>query len=126
MFGAEFKVARQTAGGDKYEIYSPWFPRQADNAIFTFYQIQKLLGTGDLVVEIFHKNAEDLGPGSLITSTFVEEGSSGVFWTSTPVTGLKELVRCRVHAGFASGAGHYGAWFRILEPTWFNRARADA
>ena len=124
MFGAEFKVARQVVDGDKYEIYCPWFPRQADNAIFTFYQIQKLLGTNDLVVEIFHKNAEDLGPGSVITSTFVEDGSSGVFWTSTPVTGLKELVRYRVYAGFDTGMGHYGVWFRILEPTWFNKADA--
>ena len=127
MIGAEFIVTQQDTSSD-YAIFSPWFRRQADNAIFTYYQIQKLLGTDKLRVEIFHKNEEELGPGTLIADAddFVEQAptGSGIYWTSPAVMGLKELVRYRVWSKRTTGPA-LGTWFRILEPTWFNTAHQE-
>lgn len=98
--------------------YTPWFPGQADNAIFTFEQIHSTLGSAE-DVSVYTKEAEEEGVGSAATSgTFSQLGSTR-FYEASP-TGLKDLVRFRIFLRDTTGFLH----FRFLQPTWY--ATADA
>jgi hypothetical protein len=125
-------------------VLSPWFPREADNAIFTREQIQNSASVG-LTVEVWHKNTEDIGEGDKLTVSGGSWGTSGDLSYGT-FEGLKELVRFEFTAGSAGTVlvgtvqepGGPGAdvntsltsadigWimFRMLAPTWFNTADA--
>jgi len=68
-------------------------------------------------ITVYTKNADDEGSGanpvatlSTLTGGFVEAN----------VTGLKELVRFGME--FKAGAAGEGAEFRILPPTWYDKA----
>ena len=124
-------------------VLSPWFPREADNAIFTWEKIQESVSVG-LTVEVWHKNTEDIGEGDKLSVTG-SWGSSGNLNYGT-FNGIKELVRFEFTVGssqstltgFVQSPGGTGAevhtdvigtdigWimFRMLAPTWFNTADA--
>ena len=55
-------------------VLGPWFPRAADNAVFTWELIQ---ATGDaaLTVTIWHKNMDEIGPGTEITTGWTTSGN---------------------------------------------------
>jgi|KBSSwiStaDraftv2_1062776.scaffolds.fasta_scaffold1872565_1 hypothetical protein len=99
-------------GEDAY-YFTPWFPRVADNAIFTFQRIEDTLTGGGAVVEVFHKNAEDAGTGSSVTEFSSQLGSTDLY--EAACTGLKEMVRFRIMVKDGTGWIH----FRFLPPTWY-------
>ena len=99
--------------------FTPWMPRLADNAIFTYEVVRFYKTAGPppptfnpFDVKIFHKNSEDLGEGEDAGATWVQSDNIH----RTTLTGLKELVRYRIHCDTVDVGGVY----RILEPTWFN------
>ena len=99
-------------------VFSPWLSREADNAIFS-YEIIKSGGTPTFTVQVWHKNEEETGEGSLYDSnlSWTQIGSSGI-WTAT-CTGLKELVRFEYDVTGSSGDS---ILFRMLESTAYNKA----
>ncbi|MCB9583767.1 MAG: hypothetical protein H6718_00125 [Polyangiaceae bacterium] len=98
-------------------IFSPWFPREADNAIFTFETIDND-GSGSLTVDVYHKNTEDPGPGAALSATAAFSAIGSTNYKSGRFVGIKEMVRFRYTGS--------GGWviFRMLHPTWFNTAVA--
>ncbi|MGK0155708.1 MAG: hypothetical protein ACI9SE_002673 [Neolewinella sp.] len=105
--------------GDVAKFFSPWFPRQDDNARFAYERIHSTLDSPE-TVEVFSKRSEDSGdsPGSVV-ATFAGLGATGFFEASC--FDLKDMVRFRVTIAIEEDPG----WlhFRFLEPTWFATAR---
>jgi hypothetical protein len=98
-------------------VYSPWFPRGSDNAIFTFETIASF-GTPGFTVDVYHRNADEAGNGAAATGV----GS----WTTVGTTfqyrrydNLKEMVRFKFNL---APTGTSGVLYRMLDPTWFNKA----
>lgn len=108
-------IALDTAATD---YYSPWFPRAADNAVFTLEKLQDSFGSTPMTVTVYTKNREDEGsaPGSpagtftLLTGNFYE----------VACVGLKELVRFKI--SFRASSAGQGVVFRFLGPTWYDKA----
>ncbi|MCB9870143.1 MAG: hypothetical protein H6837_09820 [Planctomycetes bacterium] len=73
-------------------IFSPWFPREADNAIFTFETIDND-GSGSLTVDVYHKNTEDPGPGAALSATAAFSAIGSTNYKSGRFVGIKEMVR---------------------------------
>ncbi len=96
---------------------TPWFPRAADNAVFTFELISNP-DSSTLTVTVLHKNHDDTGNGTTATGTFTQIATSGFY--SLELSGLKEQVRFEVAA--TGGDVHGAVLYRILAPTWFNTA----
>jgi hypothetical protein len=99
--------------------YTPWFPKGADNAVFTMERLEHTFGTSALAVTVYHKNREDEGsaPGSAV-ATFTN--LSGTSFYEASCTGLKELVRFRL--AFTASAVGQGVILRFLAPTWYSTA----
>ncbi len=111
------------AGGDGAEVFSPWFPRQGDNAICTL-EVVRISGAS-IQVELFTKNSEDTGDGALVTPasgtgdiTRTTVGRESNEWEG----GLEELVRYKFTVADATTK-----WvlFRMLPPVWFDSADAS-
>jgi len=98
-------------------VFTPWLPRQADNAIMTWELVQQIGGT-ELAVKLFSKNREDPGEGAEVgPSSWDDDGvHTGIRYST--FTGLREMVRFKVTASNDSGA----CIFRLLSPTWFDDA----
>ena len=96
---------------DDIDFFTPWLPRGADNAIFTFERIHSTLST-DEVVTVYHKNAEDAGAGTGFAG-FSQLGSTDLF--EAACTGIKEMVRFGIQIKDGTGWIH----FRFLPPTWY-------
>jgi len=116
-------------------VLSPWFPRQDDNAVFTWEEVQKT-GNASLTVTIWHKNREDIGPGTEITTAWTTLETN---FRYIQVDALKELIRFEFAVTGAVAAGTVFVenlaeqtnldmtsvnWviYRMLEPTWFSTA----
>lgn len=98
-------------------LFTSWFPRQADNAIFT-YEIIDAMGGTSFSVRVFHKNKEDPGEGEPAEGVGSPEWTAdGTLYTGTFME-LKEMVRFEV----TSGTSGLGVCYRFLSPTWFNDA----
>ena len=97
------------------EHFTPWFPRQADNAVFTYERIFSTMSSAE-AVDVFHKNAEDAGAGAQVAS-FADLGSTGLLEASC--SALKEMVRFRIQIKNTDGWVH----FRFLTPTWYFTGR---
>ena len=112
-------------------VYSAWFPRGGDYAVFRAQLIDKAgSGSPAITITFFHKNKEDAGDGTVLSpggSTAelqltnsnspgdVEAIDLGDFASSGGA--LLELVRLK----FACT----GNWmrFQMLQPVWYNKAR---
>ena len=103
-------------GGYDRDYFTPWFPRQADNAVFTYDRIASTLSTAE-AVDVFHKNEEDAGAGTMLTGFSADLTSTGLF--EAQCIGLKEMVRFRIQVKKATGWVH----FRFLPPTWYFMGR---
>lgn len=99
-------------------LFSPWLNRSADNAVFTYEEIQLGGSSTQLEVKVYTKNTEETGDGSARSETFASVGSSSV--KTARFNGLEEMVRFRfrVHSG-SIGETNF-AIYRMLEPTWFD------
>lgn len=100
-------------------LWSPWFARGADNAIFTYEQMV-LFGGGMFAVSVYHKNSEDTGNGAVATSGTFSQVASTTFRTSTPFEDLEELVRFQYSLGSEGTAS--SVLFRMLPTTWIPQA----
>jgi hypothetical protein len=107
------------ANGDEQPqyYYTPWFPRIADNAVFTYERIHSSLTTPE-VVTVYHKDAEDAGSeGALVSTTWTQLGSTSLY--EAKCSDLREMVRFKVE--LASSAVEV-LHFRFLPPTWYTKA----
>ncbi|MHC4516217.1 MAG: hypothetical protein ACYS5W_21315 [Planctomycetota bacterium] len=110
------------AGGSTV-LFSPWFPREADYAVFSYEQIA-LKGSGTAFeVLVYHKNTEDTGEGATSGASF--SSLSDNIYTSSKVA-YKELIRFRyeVKDGNYNDGGVCFVIYRMLAPTWYNAADA--
>lgn len=103
----------------KVTLWSPWFPRTADDAIFTYEEMVN--DGGSLVVKVFGKDSEEAGDGVEVTGgAFAQLGATNFYKTSV-VAGLPELVRFRYELTREESA-QASVLFRMLSPTWFDQA----
>lgn len=129
MHIGQWIVGSNASGVTPVEIYSPWFPRGADNAIFTMEVIADVNPAGTnklgLDVDVFEKNTEDVGDGAVVSgSTFSTMNTVG-FYKTPVIEGLKELVRFKYSfAPTGTGVIVAAALYRMLPPTWFSDASA--
>lgn len=108
--------AQYLFGGDA--VYSPWMPRRGDNVRITLDLISRTGGSSNLRVDVFEKNSEDVGPGTL---TGVEIDTSDIGRTEREHTAMKELVRYRFTG--PSTATDY-VQFRMISVIWFDAVGA--
>jgi hypothetical protein len=115
-----------TFGSTAHEYYTPWFPKGADNAYFTYEIIRQNFGTGGtpgFTVEVFTKNLEDVGSqGTAASVTF--SNLTGTSFYHGPATSLRQLVRLKitVKGGTTPPTGQEGVVYRILPPTRYDKA----
>lgn len=117
-----------TFGSSAQEYFTPWFPKGADNAWFTYEIIRQNFGTGGspspgFSVEVFTKNREDVGgQGTAVGVTFTQLGSTGFYHGQA--TNLRQLVRFKitVKGGTTPPSGQEGVVHRFLPPTWYDKA----
>lgn len=100
-------------------VYSPWMSRQGD-FMRPIFQAASLSANTDAGLEVFHKNSEDAGPGTLASTTKVTASDAG--YATAEFSSLKELVRykffCTVRKG--TSASDQNVLFRTLSPVWFD------
>lgn len=99
--------------------YTPWFPRQAMNAVFTMEKTSDSIGGTAFQIDVFNKNREDEGsaPGSSVGT--INTALVANFYQLN-ATALKELVRFKIT--FTASAAGQGVIFRLLPPTWYDEA----
>ena len=110
------------------EVFSPWFPRGGDNALFTLDLVQSdEAGTASLQLEVkaFTKNLEVPGDGAdSISGTRITVTSSDTrkseTWLSTSSSGFDELVRYKFILSATGDDGAVWVLFRMLPPSWFD------
>ena len=110
------------ADSTKIKVFSPWFPRAADNAIFTYEKIV-VVGSPTLLVNVVEKSKDDPGNGTATSATF-----SAILGTSFfKATGedLKELIRFQYELNAGEG-GVEAILYRMLAPTWYSDAAIPA
>jgi hypothetical protein len=105
------------AAGRGLQIYSPWFPRRGDNAMFT---IDFVGGAATIAVEVFSKDVADAGDGTQVTGSFTASSSTSPPQKSGSFSGLKDLVRYRYTVTDASTKF---ALFRMLAPVWWDTVK---
>lgn len=117
MFDAQ--ILQTMPDGGVVSVYSPWFPRGGDRAIFTLEIVEtNLHGSASLVVQAFHKNSEDVGDGTLISGASISAGGVGV---SSQLFGpFEELVRYKFSIAAEEEFELLWAAFRMLSPAWFD------
>ena len=108
-------LAQHMPGGGG--LYSPWMGRQGDNIIVT---IERIASDFQLSVEVFHKNSDETGNGTKLGLTALDASSNGVF--SKEFNDVKELVRYKYVP--RSSDSRDLAFFRMLEPVWFDEVKA--
>mgnify|MGYP001262210476 CR=1 FL=1 len=116
-----------TFGTSSQEYFTPWFPRGADNALFTYEIIRKNLGTGSptgaFTVAVYTKNREDVGSqGTAVSGGWGQY--TGTDFYEFRAENLRELVRFKVtlQGGGTPPTGQEGVVYRFLPPTWYDKA----
>lgn len=103
------------------KVWGEWFPRRADNAIFTLEVAAiELPGDGGFTVQVYHKNREDSGDGSVIAPSM---SLTAIGRTASTIEGLKELVRYRYELANESDAAAAWALSRMLAANWYDDAK---
>jgi len=104
------------------KVYSPWFPRQGDNAIMTLEVVA--VSGATIKVEVLTKNSEDAGDGTIVTGvtgdadiTASTVGRSDGEWDQV----LEELVRYKFTV---TNTTEKWVLFRMLPPVWFDTVDA--
>ena len=106
----------------KTAVLSPWFPREADNAVFVYEIIDDSGANSDLVVTVYTKNTEDQGFGAALGDTFTQRSGTNFYECDCEAV-MEEMVRFNFDT---SGSTAETDWvmFRMLQPSWY--ATADA
>jgi hypothetical protein len=128
MFDSQTIIA--TGTGATTTLYSPWFPRGGDHAIFGL-EVQAWSQSDPdtkLKIEVYHKKREESGDGALagsasdkieIASNASEPWRSTRDWGSV---GFYDLVRFKIT--FTADSSTQWAIFRILAPIWYDSVKA--
>jgi hypothetical protein len=120
MFDAQILIA---PGLGSTVVYSPWMPRQGDNAVFIAEVVEINLAT--LQVRVFTKAHENAGSGSdADTGTSISISSAGV--SSDEWDGLKDLVRFEFTLDNLLNDDQEWVLFRMHEPIWFDSVLVPA
>jgi hypothetical protein len=112
------------------EVFTPWFPRGGDHAVFTLEVVawSNNSGSNTLSLEIYHKTRDDSGDGALAgvsgTDLIQMAASGGATRTKRDwgSVAFKELVRFRL--SYDAGSGAQWALYRILPPLWYDAVKA--
>ena len=114
------------APGSAQEYFTPWFPKGADNAVFTYEIIRQNFGTGGtpgFTVAVYTKNLEDVGSqGTAVSGSWTQLSPADFY--EFKATNLRQLVRFKITlTGSTLGlTGQEGVVYRILPPTWYDKA----
>ena len=113
-------------------VFSDWFPRGGDNAVFRAQLVAAELSSGpvgDVDIRVFTKNSEDQGNGDEISAAAITMGNTAgssvgdiaeqlVISThgSSASTGIMEMLRYKVEVT--------GGWMRVnvFPPVFFDSA----
>ncbi len=104
--------------------YSQWFSRSA-NGVKAVVELMGASSGGDVKVSLYTKNHDSPGGGAEISGSEVALGSAGfatITISPTSASGMKELVRFKMSASTPLEGVIAWAHFRILSPTWYDRA----
>lgn len=113
MFHGQYLISGDT-------VYSPWISREGD--LLRVHYDAIALGKGALCgLQVFHKNRQDTGPGTMAGTVTLNVSAVGV--TGSEFSDLKEMVRYKMFCTSPT-KGNY-ALFRILSPIWFDQVRAS-
>ena len=101
-------------------VFSPWFPRGGENAIIGLDLIESLAST-TITVEVFTKNSEATGSGTIISAFTIGATSTPGITTqkceSTKTSGFEEFVRYKFTTAATEGGG---VLFRMIPISWFD------
>jgi len=98
---------------------TPWFPKGADNGVFTMEKPQDTIAGTAVQVKVYTKNREDEGSKPWATvGTFT--AVSGTSFLEVNCSQLKDLVRFEIT--FTANAVGQGLIYRFLPPTWYDTA----
>lgn len=120
MFEGQYLFA-----GDTTVVYSPWFSRQADNAIFSVDLM--LTNTATLEVLLYTKNSEDPGDGAVVSGangTILSATSSANVYSHRVTGGMEEMVRYQFTVSSGTSDPTHWVFFRMLPPSWFDTVKA--
>jgi hypothetical protein len=114
------------APGTAQEYFTPWFPKGADNSVFTYEIIRQNFGTGGtpgFTVAVYTKNREDIGSQGTAVSGSWTQLSPADFYDFKAIN-LRQLVRFKITVtdGTTPPSGQEGGMYRILPPTWYDKA----
>ena len=104
-----------TVGTTAIKVFSPWFPRAADNSIFT-YELIFSNGGSALTVKVASKSTETTGDGAIVTPAVAWARIGTTSFYKAEYHDLNELLRFQFEASEGS------LLYRMLPPTWFNKA----
>ncbi len=118
MFEAQLLMGQ---GSEGTQVFSPWFPRQGDNARMTLEVVA--ISGATIKVEVFTKSSETDGDGSLAGTSGTDKierttaGRETYEWSGN----LNELVRYKFTV---TDATTKWVLFRMLPPVWFDTIAA--
>lgn len=121
MFDGQVIIATTSATS----VYSPWFARGGDHAVFTLEVAawSESSASTKLKIEAYHKAKEESGDGSAISESIEIPSNSASprsskDWASNT---FKDLVRFKIT--FTPSSGTQWAIYRILPPIWYDAAK---
>lgn len=116
-----FEAQTLMATGTEYSVYSPWFPKGANNLRASLELVKAAASADSIKLEVATKNVEDSGDGTdvsgSITITGSQVGTANQRQTTAFMGVVKEMVRYKFTV-----SGSSGNWvlFRALPPVWFD------
>lgn len=117
------QILQTMPDGTSVSVYSPWFSRGGDRAIFTLEVVEGTLSSllSTLTVQPFHKNSDEAGDGAQVSGLTISRDSLGN--SSAEFGPFKELVRYKFSIGGTSMDLRWAA-FRMLTPVWYDAVEA--
>lgn len=114
-------VGQTFSGIPEDEFLTPFMPRQG-NGVTTTFEVLALSPETKLTVGMLHKNSEDTGDGTALSTVSGTDNLSAIGVASFRCSGIKELVRYRLKLDFTGDPPPAGvslwAHYRFLFPAW--------
>jgi hypothetical protein len=109
-----------SSGRGAISFYSDWQPREAFHLKYTV-ELADHYQNFDFKIEVYHKNSEDPGDGSLVSGSHVDFDQTDTKPTRKigSADDLEELVRFKYTLTDQDGSPAW-VFFRQLAPVWFN------
>ncbi len=105
------------------QVYSRWFTRGGDNAVFAAQL--SFVYAAEVTIEVFHKNRGDVGNGTSMAGSLSLTAATKFAYAEW--LAMKEFVRFRI--SITPPVGIKGspvgkALIRFLQPVWFETVKA--